>query len=234
MRSQNLKVIKIGVALPGFPIFGAGILYAGAYGSPSVIVCDGDACRAVFDENTCGATSVMTHGQDLLVSYYERSKIVGVLTDGDVRNRVARDSAGDVTRGPNGTIADGRSGVYWRISISSNTSVVPGKVDRIGPDGTVWISKYSRPRVPVVSSDGSGSIKADELPGKACPNLAFNPDGRSAHLDGGVRRENPTFQWHRLSAADQRMNGQTPLVLDSGEARSKIRRQCRMGREVVS
>ncbi len=90
MRSQSLKVINIGVALPKFLIFGAGILYSVAHGAPSVIAWEGETNRAVFDEKTCGATSVTTRGQDWLVSCNKRSEIVRVLTDDDVLIRVAR------------------------------------------------------------------------------------------------------------------------------------------------
>ncbi len=110
-------------------------------------------------------------------------------------------------RGTNGMIPDGRSSGYRRISVSSDTSVSDGEVDRVGPDGTVWIAQYSMPRVPVVFIDGSELIKTDELPGEACPNLAFTPDRKSDHLDGGVGREKPAFQFGRLSEANQRMNG---------------------------
>lgn len=269
VRSQSLKVINSGVAFPEGPIFAAGILYYVAYGGPSVIAWDGNANSVVFDEKTCGATSVTKLGQDLLVSCYDSSEIVRISTDGDVLNRVGKDSAGDVIRGPNDMTPDGQGGVYLTGSGSSDTSLIDGKVYRVGPDmnvrvvardvhfangiavspdgetllvseseaqrviafgrrgdgtlgdrrvftrlnqvdpgagvdaypdgiefgpdGRVWIAQYSRSRVSVVSSDGSELIKTYELPGEACPNLAFTPDGKAVILMVVYDKKSPPF-----------------------------------------
>lgn len=50
---------------------------------------------------------------------------------------------------------------------------------KIGPDGNLWIGQYSRSRITVVSADGKTFIKGYDLPGQACPNVTFTPDGKS-------------------------------------------------------
>jgi sugar lactone lactonase YvrE len=78
-----------------------------------------------------------------------------------------------------GTLSDRR--LFLRLNKVDPEAGVDAFPDgiKIGPDGNLWIGQYSRSRITVVSPDGKTFIKGYDLPGQACPNLAFTPDGKS-------------------------------------------------------
>jgi sugar lactone lactonase YvrE len=82
-------------------------------------------------------------------------------------------------RNANDTLSDRR--VFARVNKIDPEGGIDAYPDGIkfGPDGNLWIGEYSKPRVAVISGDGKKFIRAYDLPGKACPNVAFTPDGRS-------------------------------------------------------
>ena len=65
---------------------------------------------------------------------------------------------------------------------------------KFGPDGNLWIGEYSKPRVAVISGDGKRFIRAYDLPGKACPNIAFPPSGKSFVVAVVEDKENAPYK----------------------------------------
>lgn len=82
-------------------------------------------------------------------------------------------------RNSDGTLSHRR--VFARVNKIDPDGGIDAYPDGIkfGPDGNLWIGEYSKPRVAVISADGKTFIRAYDFPGKACPNVAFSPDGRS-------------------------------------------------------
>jgi len=78
-----------------------------------------------------------------------------------------------------GTLSDRR--LFLRLNKIDPEAGVDAFPDgiKIGPDGNLWIGQYSKSRITVVSPDGQTFIKGYNLPGQACPNVAFAPDGKS-------------------------------------------------------
>ena len=78
-----------------------------------------------------------------------------------------------------GTLSDRR--LFLRLNKIDPEAGVDAFPDGIkfGPDGNLWIGQYSSARITVVSPDGKTFIKGYKLPGQACPNLTFTPDGKS-------------------------------------------------------
>jgi sugar lactone lactonase YvrE len=100
-------------------------------------------------------------GKRLLVGESEAQRIISFAVNAD------------------GTLSDRR--LFLRLNKIDPEAGVDAFPDgiKIGPDGNLWIGQYSRSRITVVSPDGSTFIKGYDLPGQACPNVAFTPDGKS-------------------------------------------------------
>lgn len=113
------------------------------------------------DIHFANGIAVSPDGQKLLVAEPEAQRILSFKRNSD------------------GTLSERR--VFARINKMDPEGGLDAYPDGIkfGPDGNLWIGEYSKPRVAVISGDGKQFVRGYDLPGAACPNLAFTPDGRS-------------------------------------------------------
>jgi gluconolactonase len=113
------------------------------------------------DIHFANGIAVTPDGKNLLIAESEAQRILSFKRNSD------------------GMLSDRR--VFARVNKIDPDGGIDAYPDGIkfGPDGNLWIGEYSKPRVAVISGDGKTFIRGYEFPGKACPNVAFAPDGRS-------------------------------------------------------
>ena len=123
--AADMEVVASGLRFPEGTIFVGGTLYFVDYAASDVLRVAHGKVETVWHRDGCGANGLVEVSGELLVACYDSGTIVGITTEGRVRETIARDDAGGRFVNPNDLAADSAGGVYFT---GSGNAAVAGKV----------------------------------------------------------------------------------------------------------
>jgi gluconolactonase len=178
-------------AYPEGPLWRDGALLYVEYAGPGIKMWDGTRAVDYWSGAHCGASGLITYGNDhLLVACYDSNSIIELDRTGKEIRVIDRDSAGRPFIGPNDFTADRRGGIYVSASgVYDLKAPITGAILYLPPNGTpvevANLIHYSNGLT--LSKDGKRLLVSEMLAGRI---LSF-----PIEADGSL---GPRSVWARL------------------------------------